>query len=46
MKILKEYSKENLVLVITHDRSILSDADSIIEMWDGKVSAIKGGEEA
>ncbi len=45
MKILKEYSKENLVLVITHDRSILSDADSIIEMWDGKISAIKGGEE-
>ena len=45
MKILKEYSKENLVLVITHDRSILSDADSIIEMWDGNISAIKGGEE-
>lgn len=45
MKILKEYSKENLVLVITHDRSILSDADSIIEMWDGNVSAVKGGEE-
>lgn len=45
MKILKEYSKENLVLVITHDRSILSDADSIIEMWDGTISAIKGGEE-
>lgn len=45
MKILKEYSKDNLVLVITHDRSILSDADSIIEMWDGKISAIKGGEE-
>ncbi|MBE6841187.1 MAG: ABC transporter ATP-binding protein [Ruminococcus sp.] len=45
MKILKEYSKENLVLVITHDRSILSDADSIIEMWDGTVSAVKGGEE-
>lgn len=44
MKILKEYSKENLVLVITHDRSILSDADSIIEMWDGNISAIKGGE--
>lgn len=45
MKILKEYSKENLVLVITHDRSILSDADSIIEMWDGTVSAVKGGAE-
>ena len=45
MKILKEYSKENLVLVITHDRSILSDTDSVIEMWDGNISAIKGGEE-
>ncbi len=44
MKILKRYSMENLVLVITHDRSILNDADSIIEMWDGDVSAVKGGE--
>ena len=40
MKILKEYSKENLVIVITHDRSILKDADSIIEMWDGNISNI------
>ena len=45
MEILKEYAKENLVLVITHDRSILKDADSIIEMWDGNISAIKGGDE-
>ena len=45
MKILKEYSKENLVLVITHDRSILKDADRIIEMWDGNISTIRGGEE-
>lgn len=44
MEILKEYAKENLVLVITHDRSILKDADSIIEMWDGDISAIKGGD--
>lgn len=44
MKILKEYAKENLVLVITHDRSILKDADSIIEMWDGNISTIRGGE--
>ena len=41
MEILKEYSKNNLVLVITHDRSILKDADKIIEMWDGDISAIK-----
>lgn len=45
MKILKEYSKNNLVLVITHDRSILKDADSVIEMWDGNISTIRGGEE-
>lgn len=41
METLKSYSKDNLVLVITHDRSILKDADSIIEMWDGDISAIK-----
>ena len=44
MEILKEYAKNHLVLVITHDRSILKDADSIIEMWDGDISAIKGGD--
>ena len=43
MEILKEYAKENLVLVITPDRSILKDADSVIEMWDGDISTIKGG---
>ena len=40
MEILKEYGKDKLVLVITHDRSILKDADSIIEMWDGGISNI------
>lgn len=44
MEILKEYAKNHLVLVITHDRSILKDADSIVEMWDGDISAIKGGD--
>ncbi len=44
MEILKEYSKKHLVLIITHDRSILKDADCIIEMWDGSISAIKGGD--
>lgn len=43
MDILKDYAKKNLVLVITHDRSILDGADSIIEMWDGKISAVKSG---
>lgn len=38
MKILKEYSKDRLVLVVTHDRSILTDVDMTIEMWDGNIS--------
>ena len=38
MRILKEYSKDRLVLVVTHDRSILSDVDMLIEMWDGNIS--------
>ncbi|MBQ7943796.1 MAG: ABC transporter ATP-binding protein [Lachnospiraceae bacterium] len=46
MDILKEYAKENLVLVITHDHSILKDADCIVEMWDGNLSAKKGRESA
>ena len=40
MKILKEYSKDRLVLVVTHDRSILTDVDLIVEMWDGMVSKV------
>ena len=43
MDILKEYAKENLVLVITHDHSILKDADMVVEMWDGMVSSVKEG---
>ena len=38
MKILKKYSKDRLVIVVTHDRSILTDADITVEMWDGKLS--------
>jgi putative ABC transport system ATP-binding protein len=38
MKMLKKYSDERLVLVITHDKSILGDADRIIEIWDGELS--------
>lgn len=38
MKILKKYSKDRLVIVVTHDRSILTDVDITVEMWDGKLS--------
>jgi len=40
MRILKEYSKDRLVLVVTHDRSILTDVDMTVEMWDGMVSKV------
>lgn len=45
MEILRDYAKENLVLVITHDRSILKGADSVIEMWDGNISTVKDGDD-
>lgn len=41
MKILKKYSEDRLVIVVTHDRSILTDVDLIVEMWDGKLSNVK-----
>ena len=44
MDILKEYSENNLVIVVTHDRSILKNADMIIEVWDGKISSVKEGD--
>jgi len=42
MKIFKEYSKDRLVLVVTHDKSILKDSDRIIEMWDGQINMQDG----
>ncbi|MGN0395140.1 MAG: ABC transporter ATP-binding protein [Coprococcus sp.] len=41
MKILKKYSEDRLVIVVTHDRSILTDVDITVEMWDGKLSSVK-----
>lgn len=40
MEVLKKYSEEKLVIVVTHDRSILADVDMLIEMWDGKLSNV------
>lgn len=40
MRILKEYSKERLVVVVTHDRSVLGDADMMVELWDGNLSNV------
>ncbi len=37
MNMLEEYREKSTIVVVTHDRSILSNADRIIEMWDGYV---------
>lgn len=34
---LKNYAKDHLVVVITHDPSILTEADQILEIWDGVI---------
>lgn len=44
MKILKKHSQERLVIVVTHDRSVLADADMLVELWDGKISGVKTAE--
>lgn len=38
MRILKKYSENRLVIVVTHDHTILKDVDITVEMWDGKLS--------
>jgi putative ABC transport system ATP-binding protein len=43
MNYLKEYSKDHLVIVITHDSTILTDTDQNIEMWDGFVRTNERG---
>lgn len=37
MGILSDFKESSVILVVTHDRSILSGADKIIEMWDGRI---------
>ena len=40
MERLCEYAKERLVIVITHDVSIIEDADMIVKIWDGSISDV------
>lgn len=41
MKLLKELSKERLVVIITHDKKLCEFADDIISIVDGKIQVIK-----
>lgn len=37
MDILADYAKQKLVIVVTHDMSILKDTSRVISIWDGKI---------
>lgn len=37
MSLLKEYRKNSTIIIVTHDWTILEGADSIINMWDGRI---------
>ena len=38
MKVLSEYAKNNLVIVVTHDTSILPKDAKVVSIWDGKIN--------
>ena len=40
MKLLSEYTKKAMVVIVTHDESILLNADNIIKICDGAISEI------
>ncbi|WP_234123564.1 ABC transporter ATP-binding protein [Clostridium hydrogenum] len=44
MEFFKSYGKEKMIIIVTHDKTILKDADSIINMFDGKVASIEKGD--
>jgi len=41
MKLLDEYKSNALIIVVTHDASILENADDIVNIWDGVITSIK-----
>lgn len=40
MKILEEFKEKATIIVVTHDESILKNADEVIHLWDGSIKAI------
>lgn len=41
MDIIKDVCKNSCIIAVTHDESILSDADKIIHIWDGSISKLE-----
>ncbi|MBN2101226.1 ABC transporter ATP-binding protein [Candidatus Dojkabacteria bacterium] len=40
VNLLRNYSKEACVVTVTHDKSILEEADGVFKMWDGELERI------
>ena len=45
MGLLEEYTKNAMVIIVTHDESILQNAKSKIHIWDGSISGISAREQ-
>jgi ABC-type antimicrobial peptide transport system, ATPase component len=45
MSLLTEYTKNAMVIIVTHDESILKDADTIIRIWDGTIAEVRTREQ-
>lgn len=45
MKFLKNYKKDKMIIVVTHDPCILHDANHVINMLDGSIASINKGRE-
>lgn len=45
MKFLKNYKKDKMIIVVTHDPCILQDANHVINMLDGSIASIDKGRE-
>ncbi|PJI08965.1 MULTISPECIES: ABC transporter ATP-binding protein [Clostridium] len=44
MDFFEEYRNKKMIIIVTHDKSILKNADSIVNMFDGSVTSIETGE--
>lgn len=42
MEVLEEFKQKAAIVVVTHDRSILQNADRVVEMWDGAIKKVCG----
>lgn len=45
MRLLSEYTKSAMVIIVTHDESILKNAGTIIRIWDGTIAEVRTQEQ-